>query len=384
MTVPGLFGAIRPALRRQVRLTLVFVALVVLFAPMAHVFSGFWSVTGERAAQAAAARAGTAYLGTLTRLAGALSEAQSAAVRGERPDAGALRKAAAAVTGVDREHGAALGAAERWSNLRKAIERIRGAQLSGRKALDAYGELTTQTLGLVGKVGVESGLASDSEFGADTLLWLPDLIVYSGQVADVAAVPGKDHEVATEVHAALDRLTVARDAISDALRQGDGSAVTSAGGFDSLDAFTAAVGDLVGTAAPAQRGGKVSGQRLELLSSRVRAGALPLADELVRTLDSALRKREGEVAHQRWGSGSAMAFGLLLGAILLWLTLPGRGEPESAPDAVDPEPGAEDREQWTGPRHAELIDAHDLLSSEELLHVGRAVRATRGARDGAS
>ncbi len=226
MTVPGLRGLVRPVMRRQLRVALVFVALGVLLAPMAHVFSGFWSVTGERAAQAAAQRAGTAYLSPLTRLGGALSEVQSAAVRRQQPDAGALRKAVAAVIAVDREHGAALGAAQRWSNLRKANEETAADKLSGREALDAYGELTTQALGLAAKVGVESGLAADTQFGADTLLRLPDVIVYSGQLADLAVAPGARDDLAIEVQSALDRLDESRYAISEALSLSDGGSVT--------------------------------------------------------------------------------------------------------------------------------------------------------------
>src|SRR5512132_3257066 len=87
--------------------TAVAVAVAVLL-PLALLFAQVWSSTHSARSFSADERRGVAYLGPLTRLLSATTEAQSAAVRGQTVDAASVRAAVAAVDQADARLGRTL------------------------------------------------------------------------------------------------------------------------------------------------------------------------------------------------------------------------------------------------------------------------------------
>ncbi|MGH3881130.1 MAG: hypothetical protein ACRDSK_29240 [Actinophytocola sp.] len=396
MTGGRLHEVRRPHMRRGVRIVMVFVALAALIAPMGYLFSSFWSVTGQSESEVADERRAVRYLKPLIRLIGALAEAQSRAVDGESVDVAGLRAAMAKVDAVDRQHGVALRAQKRWSTLRRQIVAGFGETTGGDQAYRAYGELTTTALALVAKVGDVSSLATDPEFDAHAaLLCVPLVVVHSGQVADLvrsASTPtgggGRAANGSTvaagRVAVALDRVAAAGETIREGVRGSEGAVAEDGEALAALDEFFAAVVALLEVATPATAGEKVAPAEVDQVGERLRSAALLLGDQILTRLDSRLETRADGLEDQRIGAAITMAVGLLLGTALLWTSLPGYREPEEDPAAL-PETGGDltgppdaGQDSMDGMVPAELVDARELLSNEELLHIGRAVRSTRG------
>ncbi|MGH3655183.1 MAG: hypothetical protein ACRDUA_00850 [Micromonosporaceae bacterium] len=425
MTHGGSHEAGRSPMRRGIRIAAVFLALAALTIPMAYVFASFWSVTSRQVADVTAEQRGVRYLGPMTHLIGVLSQTESATLNGKAADVSMVRAAMAKVAAADRRDGAALGATERWTKLRNQIEATLKDKPAGHEAYHAYANLNTTALALVTKVGDTSMLSADQTFATNTtLLLLPPAIVHAGQVADLlrpadtgpAGTPankddkpgghdkdkhkggGNEHAgesaaaPAARVAVALDRISAARNTLRSGLQRGGGGTVVSPQALDALDEFSAAVVALTEAAKPAAGAEEASISDADGASERARKAALTLTDQMLDSLSSQLSDRVDELTGDRLGSGIAMVVGVVLAAILLWLGLPGPAERwreaasgrgaspyDQAPDrGASPYQRAHVGEPLAPAQDPDLIDARELLSNEELLRVGRAVRATRG------
>ncbi|MGH3717064.1 MAG: hypothetical protein ACRDT4_26925, partial [Micromonosporaceae bacterium] len=183
------------------------------------------------------------------------------------------------------------------------------------------------------------------------------------------------------VAAVLDRISTSREVVREGLRR-SGATVEGAGGLAALDEFTAAIGVLVETVSPAAKGGKVPLGDADDASERVRKAVAGLASQMLDAADGQLAEQADAVADKRFYATAAVLVGLLLAVGLLWLSLPGHPEAPAPAPVADPGEEYDAAAEETEPT-PELIDARELLNSEELLHVGRAVRSTRGEPDDA-
>lgn len=402
MSIGGSHEASRPQARRGLRIAMVFGALAALLLPMAYVFVTFWSTTRQIEIELAAERSGVRYLKPLVGLIGALAQAETAAVDGAAVDEVRLRAAIAKVDAADRRDGAALRTRERWTELRKQLAETLKKKPTGHPAYHAYSGLNGSALALVTKVGEVSYLAGDARFGAGAgLLRLPGVAADAAHAtallrpADPTRAPSHGHDAKKgkggsdhagespyagpgRVAAVLDRISVSREAIREGLRRSGGGTVDSPDGLDALDEFATSVSALLELVKPAASGEKVPVEKADAAGERVRTSVAKLTDQMLSTADAQLAAEGETVAGQRLAVTVAVVIGLLLALLLLWLSLPGHPQPavpaespgderDDAPDDAEPAP--------------ELIDARELLNSEELLHVGRAVRSTRGEPD---
>lgn len=406
MSIGGSHEAARPQVRRGLRIAMVFGALAALLLPMAYVFVTFWSTTRESEVQLAAERSGVRYLKPLVGLIGALAQAEAVAVDGAAVDEVRLRAAIAKVDAADRREGAALRTRERWTELRKELAETLKKKPTGHPAYHAYSGLNTSALALVTKVGEVSHLAGDARFGAGAgLLRLPGVAADAAHAtallrpADPSRAPSHGHDAkkgkssggndhagespyagAGRVAAVLDRISVSREAIREGLRRSGGGTVDSPDGLDALDEFATAVSALLELVKPAASGETVPVEKADAAGERVRTSVAKLTDQMLSTADAQLAAEGEAVADQRIAVTVAVVVGLLLALLLLWLSLPGHPQPAEPAESPGDAPGDAQHDAEPAP---ELIDARELLSSEELLHVGRAVRSTRGEPDDA-
>ncbi|MGH3739837.1 MAG: hypothetical protein ACRDT1_00695 [Micromonosporaceae bacterium] len=389
MSVGGSHESTRPPISRRTRTILVYLALAVLLAPMTYIFMGFWSMAEQRAGATAVERSGARILNPLTRLIGELANAQSSAVTAGEVDAGPLTAAVKKVDAANQREGAALGVGQRWLQIRKSVRDAAGKSVDGQQAFDTYSKVSAQALALVSSVGNASQLSTAAHPEASgALLRLPEVIVHSGQVADLVAISagsnGKDDEASKLVRVALDRILVAREAVTQGLRQGQGSAFSSAAGFDALDQFSSALRHLTRSAEPAADGGEIDSKRVRDSGAQVREGALLLSAQVAADLESRLGSQLTELSRERAGVLVAAGLGLLLSIALIWLSLPG---PQRREHSRVTHHSGDDPDRTRNPDDAhlaasELANAHHLLNRAELIHVGRAVRAAqRGADD---
>ena len=108
--------------QRTVRAATAVTVAVALLVPVAVLVAQVWSSTGDKLSFAADERRGVAYLGPLTRLLSAATEAQSTAVAHKPVDPTAVRSAIAAVDEIDARLGGELRTTERWTTIRPIVQ----------------------------------------------------------------------------------------------------------------------------------------------------------------------------------------------------------------------------------------------------------------------
>jgi len=350
------------------------------------------SATDEDESFVALERHGVAYLRPLTRLVGELTAAQSAAVRGAAVDTVALNAAVVAVSEVDRTDGPPLRTQQRWTDLRAAIDKVGKQRPTGPGALDAYADVVALATDLARKVGDTSKLILDPELDSyylmdAAMLQLPAVLTAAGLAADLAyltADRGKDDQLPYEgfidVAVARQQVATATEATSTGIRKALDATQRGALGAnltEPLDAFRAAADQLVPPAALRQATPTGNSSTISAAAQKIRATAVPLAAAVLTELDALLAVRQDHLASQRIYALGAAGAGVALAVILLWWSVPARGRARSdelaAVTGRDEAGAAGDVASLSV--QLPVVDARDLLALEELVHVGRGVRA---------
>ncbi|MGK5518373.1 hypothetical protein ACSNN9_03360 [Micromonospora sp. URMC 107] len=324
MTVPAPPARRRPSAVGRV---LPLLLLVALLAPMALLFVQTWRLTADDRDLAGRERLGVEYLRALAPVTHALVDAQTAAVAARPADSEALTRAVEAAASVDARIGDELRTRERWAGLRARIEAL-GARgpADPEAAFTAYGEATDLLLALHGKVRETSGLVrdprSDSFFLQDASRGLPETVVATGRLADLAVLadrrPAADRNRTSADIAALRVavLTPAGDLVTDLRAAVDNSESADLGPsvLTPLDTYQRAVEALAAHSAPAGTAvdqAQVAGARLNAQSA-----ARQLQPVILDELDALLAGRLDDLDRDRWLTVGAGAL-----AVLLWSTL---------------------------------------------------------------
>jgi len=367
--------------RSTVRVLGAVLAVVVLGTLLGVSLLRSWSDVAEQRNAVTTQRAGVGYLRSLTALVAALSAAESSAVRGEPADAGRLRSALTEVAAADAMHGALLGTGTPWSGLRPRIAALLDKPGTGAAAYAEFDDVVSLAVALMTRVGAASGLAHDTEPRSSHLteagLLLPQALVDAGRAADLAALPpGTDADADRTAAVAVARYQVAVTAarISAALKQDAGSGESPAAGTDLTgehDDFLDAVDTLTPPAIVRRFGAAVPKGGLGGPATRVAGAALTLADAVWSRLDTLLNRRQADLVERQRLIGAGAAAALACGLLLLWFVLPDRRVRAQELDTDGPEPAEDEPEA----PQISMIDARELLSTDELVHVGRAVQA---------
>jgi hypothetical protein len=193
--------------------------LIAVLIPVTVLFVQLRDATGEEKSVAEKERHGVTYLTALWQLTVALTDAQAAAVAGQRPaDAEALPKAVAAVGRIDERLGDELRSHDRWGGLRTRIEALPDRFADPSAAYTAYTATTEMLLGLFAKVRETSDLIRDPDADAYFLEdaaaeELPEATVAVGRLTDLSLIaPSRppSQRIAT-----IATLTAVRTAVTD-------------------------------------------------------------------------------------------------------------------------------------------------------------------------
>jgi hypothetical protein len=308
--------------RRQVLAALLALAMLI---PLGVLYLGRHQYLGEHRSMAAQERHGIEYLLALGKLTIALTDAQSAAVRGEPVAQEALAGAVAGVAEMDDRFGAELRAGERWSQLRETIELAGTEHADGRAAYAAYGEATSQLLGLHDRLRETTGLVRDPDADAYHLQdaaagQLPPTIVASAQLADLltltAAEPAgaplaQQVEISTAADAVAgpaDKLVVGVQAALDSTA----SRSLSSAVLSKYDRFLRVKDGLLAAVPADGNVENVDFELIEFFRSELRAAGDDLYATLLTELDTLIQDRAGALARDRWTALGAVSAGLLL------------------------------------------------------------------------
>jgi hypothetical protein len=343
------------------------------------------------AAVVANERLGVQYLRPVTRLIIELSKAQSAAVRGSAVDSVALEAAVSGVSAADDVDGIALRTQQLWTQLRAEIAKVMTERPTAATAIDRYGDLIELVAELARRAGDTSQLILDPKVDSyylmdAVLLQLPTAVTAAGRAADRAylgrsARTTADSE-AIDVDVAVDRRRVAsataalgtsvRKAMNETSRATMGPTLT-----EPLDVFRAAVEQLAPPAVLKQSGQPPNDTALSEAATRVRDSALPLAVAVLSELEGLLATRQEALATQRITALAYAGAGVIAGVVLLWWSVPprGRGHGDDLAGATAGDDTGVPRDVAAVSVQLPAVDARDLLAIEELMHVGRGVRA---------
>jgi hypothetical protein len=382
---------------RPVRRLFAVLSLTAMLAvPFGYTVAQFWAATGEDLASTRDERVGVEYLRPLTRLVAVLSDAQSAAVRGDQPDAGTLQGALTSMANADRELGDRLGTSERWAGLSQRLAQLGQRRMAGQEAYDAYSQSIDLALALLAKTGDTSKLILDPQLDTyylmdATLVRLPLLIADSGRMIDLAQLG--EPSAATQVFAARDRVAHSAAAIDVGLKKSFDVTASATlgpallGHVDRLRTVATEIApstSLLELPVPVSDGGEVAEAR-----DRLRDAAIQLDDAALTELDALLAAREDGINRQRTGVVVAAGLAALIGCAAIGSRLRGRRaggdgqpEPEQSRRRRSGQPaaaGGDDEEAGQAP---DLVDARRLLSTGELVRVGRPGQPNRRERLG--
>lgn len=318
---------------RYQRVFIILLAVTIL-VPLGVLFFQHHGHQSDRRSAAIQERHGIAYLRALGQLTIALTDAQSAAVRGEPLRWEPLDEALTDVDDVDSQYGDELRVGERWSQLRGTIERAANTEhRDGRAAYAAYEEATGLLLGLHDRLRDTAGLVRDPDQDAHHLQSaaagsLPETVVALGRLADqvalLAGVPARERAASgPEISAAIAAVTVPADefvrSVQSALDSTENRSM-SGSVLGKYDRFLRAKDVLVGAVSPDGDApadpGLLAGIRTEQ-----QAAADDLSTALLTELDALVESRVGALTRDRWLSVVMAVLGVLLVLGLVALTL---------------------------------------------------------------
>ncbi|HEY6748404.1 MAG TPA: hypothetical protein VI357_22130 [Mycobacteriales bacterium] len=332
---------------------------VAVLAPLAVLGAQVRSSTGDSLSFVRDERRGVTYLRPLTRLLGATTEAQSAAVRGRPVDAAGVRSAVAAVEEADRRVGGALRTTDRWTSVRATVaDRIsRPGWPQATTAYTQYSDLNTALLQLSRTVGDNSRLvldpATDAYYVMDAaLLRIPAILVDSGRYADLSILSGAGDDAAAggpaqpagtgpatdqaQLAAARNRIATDATDLSDGLVKafgGTGSGTLALGLTRQLGDFRTAVDAVAPSTSLLAPVPERSLTDLARDQATLHRAALALQDAALDQLDLLLAARASDTQRTRAVALAATALGVLVAAglvLLVWR----RSVPAPAPDRV--------------------------------------------------
>lgn len=339
--------------RHALRAVVAVVAALAVLAPAAYLFSQVWTSNTETVRFNAAERRGVAYLGPLTQLLSAVTEAQSDAVREDPVDAAAVRRALAAVDRVDGRLGGQLRTTERWTAIRQTVvDRTSRGWPDPEAAYQQYSDLVTTLIELTRKVGDVSNLILDPRLDAyyvmnATLLRIPAIIVDSGRYADLAVLGNgsTDPEVPARLTAARNRIAGDAQDLADGLVKAFGATASGTLGpglTSQLDDFRTAVDAVAPSTSLLAPTPQRTPSALAADQDELQAAAIALQQAGLTELDRLLEPRESAAARTRVLAVVAVALVALvvLVAAVLVVLLPDRAAGGAADPAeqVEPEP----------------------------------------------
>jgi hypothetical protein len=282
-------------------------------------------------------RAGVVFLHPMTGLIGALVEAQSAAVRGEKVDEAGVTKSLDSVGRANSKVGGLLDTEQRYADLRTHVEDVLKSPDKGLAAYLTYSGVVTLAMDLVRRVGDTSHLVHDPDLDSyylmdSALVQLPSAMIQAGQAADVARLAGGNlltGEDAVKAAVARHGVAEASERVSDGLYKSVDSTSRTVLGVNitpQLDAFRAAADVFSPPTMLSQLAGNVDAKVLQDAAHEVFAAALPLAHKLLGELDAVLFVRATSLADSQhftvWVATGVAA--LLVVAVLVLLLTRGR------------------------------------------------------------
>jgi hypothetical protein len=372
----------------RVRVTVLVLLSLLMASLFAVVARQSWTGTSADSQLATDEQQRLAYLGPLAHLVGALTETQSAVVRGAPMDTNAVQSAVSGVADVDNRYRGNLGTGQLWDDLREKITRAITQPGTGQAGYQTFADILSLSLDLVQRVGDTSDLIRDSKLDSyyilDTaLLQLPQAVVAAGRAADLALLTGKSTlSGASAIAVAVARYDVAQEAseadnsITRSIEATNRSAL-GADLADELDGFRAAVDQFAPAVILNQLTDPIDADSLPPAAGAVRVAALALGDVVVSELQALLAQRVASLDNQRQLIlvASVVVLLALIGALWLVLALP-RGRPSTVPPSREHERGTEEVSVAHAAEQvpADLIDLRHLLDFDEV-EFRKAVRA---------
>ena|GEM_PF-5311444 len=371
-------------IRRLRRVAVVLVLLVAIVVPYVVLLSVLWSNIGTDVRLAQRERDGVTFLIPTAHLLGVVTDAQTAAVNGRKPNAEAVLAAIPAVDQVDSSLGARLGTQERWAEVRTRLQTVLNAPGTGPAAYANFTQAVDLISALITSVADSSNLIRDPDVDAyyaidATVVRIPAIIVGAGRLNDLTVLAARRGASATTIAITVDGLQRQAAIVDTGLRTSftvTQSRTLGPALLSGLDRFRDAVTALVPPVAAVNGAPPTpSAATLNVQRAQVHNSALALESAAFPQIDALLvARRDHFVAQQRLVVAVTIG-GAIIAIIALWLASPRRRNVIEDEDLeeIRPEGGPE-------PRSPELVEALQLMEARRLARVGAADSSTGETR----
>ncbi len=357
------------------------VVAVIITGLVGTVLARSWLSADRQAAAAGLERRAIAYVQPAIRLTELLGSGEVTVARNGKVDVDTLH---AAVGAVDSADSSGLGIATRWADLRSRVEALVEHPGSGLIAAQGWSDVAALSLALVSEVASTGGLDLEPNGNAYQLLeagsrTLPAVMVYSGRAGDIAARVG-GHTPSASEQATLD-VAVYQVAVTtselDAELAGaiTAESTTTADLTSQEDAFESAVSNFAPSSVISTLTGQVNIVGMPAQAQSVQSASLALAGQLLGRADALVADRAHTLDDDEAIAVFVGVAYLVCLAALAWLLVP---LPRRIPQHAETASSERDARLMQA---ADLIDARDL-PLEELVHIGRGVRAESAVRVG--
>jgi hypothetical protein len=319
----------------RVRSVLAVVLTLALVVPTALLYLDLRRDTRDAIDRTGLERRALEYLGHLTPVLGALTEAQSTALRGRTGELPALAGAVEKVTEADRRYGAELGVHERWTTLREKLGTLDERGGAPLPVLQAHVEAGDLLLALYDAVRDASGLQRDADSDISHLqqvaaVDLPRAVVFGTRSADLALLASaangpEQQQLAAGLAAASAGTSAAVDDLTENLqRASDDTASTtlSSSVMGTLDTFRRAVEAITLGTTGGGRGADAG--RLATAYTDLRQGLTALATTVQAETDKLLAARADDRRDAQRRQDVIVACAALVAVVLLLVLTVGR------------------------------------------------------------
>jgi hypothetical protein len=350
----GLGHGLRPTTEDGTRLVtrlLVGMVVLALLVPYGITLALFWSRGGEELSATESARQGVMYLRPLIRLLSATVDRQSSVLTGTAGEDQRLQAALQEMEVVDSGLGEALGARDRWTDVRQRLTVLLGSPPTSTAYRD-FGQAVDLIVALIASLAERSSPALDPDTDTyylmdATALKLPSLLVTAGRLTDVARTPSGARSVEALVLAAglfkQAKELVASLRSSFAVPRG---AMVTAGLIPALDKFsdatTVLIPGLMSRSAVVPNSDQLADAR-----QRLRDTTLDLSETSLTQMGTQLRAQMDDLLQERRLIVGGTFAGVLIAGVGGWLLVRRRwgfdraGAPHAPSGTRTSVPGAE-------------------------------------------
>ncbi|MBN1170883.1 MAG: hypothetical protein JXA67_01810 [Micromonosporaceae bacterium] len=339
---------------------------------------------------------GVEYLKPLGTLTGRLAAAQTSAVHGTAVDTAILRQSMIELDKIDSKHRTELKTKARWEDLRSRIEGLTSLRATPEVSYRSYTEVIDLTYSMIEYVAEQAHLVVDgdvdSSYVIDAAVYqLPTVVIQTGRAADLAIIaqrstagPETKYQLEVQLAVARNQASLGGESIASNMGKAlDSTSSTSLGKniTNQLDVFLSALDTFVPPVDLLQYAERADADTLATNGAKVREAATALMQSMLTELGKLAETRADAQSLRRTQGLSINILCVILTGLLVWSLLTrAENQPRRSTRGKASDSSTAEEQDSAAQMTQEGYNTREARASEELVHVGRGIRARRRER----